>query len=157
MSRANKWGIYACKDGVVVATYVSKSYGNCIIIEHKDGYRTLYGHNSKLLVGDGQEVKKGDFISIMGDTGHGIPKPNKHFHLGLIPPNRPLTNLIDNCINPVPWLTKGGCYPCNTLVSNGFQEDYGSYFHEGIDFSGLEKNVIKDWQLGIKADTRRYY
>lgn len=157
IKRANKWGVYACKDGIIVTAYNSKDYGQTVIIEHADGYRTLYGHNSELLVIDGQSVKKGQQIAVMGDTGLGIPKPNKHGHLGLIPPGRPLTNLRENCINPVSWLVDGGAYPYNTKVTYGFHHCYGSYFHEGIDFSGLERNLIDGWQNGIEARGQRYY
>jgi murein DD-endopeptidase MepM/ murein hydrolase activator NlpD len=155
--RSEKWGVYAAKDGKVVTAYMSKSYGKTVIIDHSDGYRTLYAHNSILIVKTGEVVKKGQLIAMMGSTGWGIPKPNKHGHLGLIPPGRPLTNLKVNCINPVPWLVDGGCYPYNTKVTYGFQHNYGSYFHEGIDFSGLEKNLIKGWKNGIDANTQKYY
>ncbi len=157
MRRLEKWGVYAPKDGRVAVAYVSKDYGNTIIIKYRDGYRTLQGHHEKNLVSDGQYVEKGQLIAIMGNTGKGIPEPNRHGHLGLIPPGRPLTSLVENCINPVPWLVDGGCYPYNTKVTYGFQHDYGSYFHEGIDFSGLEQNVLDGWEDGIEADTQVYY
>ena len=157
MDRFKKWGVYAPKDGKILTAYTSKSYGNTIIIEYPDKYRTLQAHNSILLVKNGELVKKGQLIAMMGNTGYGIPRPNRHGHLGLIPPGRPLTNLIENCINPVPWLVDGGCYPYNTKVTYGFQHDYGDYLHEGVDFSGLEKNLIKGWKHGIEANTQYYY
>jgi hypothetical protein len=157
MNRFKKWGVYAPKDGRVVTAYISKSYGKTIIIGHSDGYRTLLAHNSILLVKTGELVKKGQLIAMMGKSGYGIPKPNKHGHLGLIPPGRPLVDLIINCINPVPWLVDGGCWPYNTKVSNGFHADFGEYYHEGLDASGLEKNLIKGWENGIEANTQYYY
>ncbi len=39
------------------------------MIEHANGYRTLYGHNSKLLVKVGQKVNRGQHIALMGNTG----------------------------------------------------------------------------------------
>jgi len=158
MARKDKWGVYAVKDGIVVASSTSPSdYGNRIYIKYPDGYHSIQAHNDKLLVSAGDTVKKGQLIAIMGKSGRGIPGPNKHGHFGLIPPNRPLSNLKVNCINPVPWLVDGGAYPYNTKVTYGFQHDYGSYFHEGIDFSGLESNLIEGWENGIEADTQRYY
>ena len=156
--RTEKWGIYAPQDGIVSLAYNSKDYGLTVIIEYPCGTRTLHGHNSELKVKTGDKVKREQLIAIMGDTGKGLPKPNKHSHLGCIPKGRPLTNLKDNCINPVPFLIKNNCcYPCNTKVSNTFQEDYGSYLHEGIDFSGLEYNIIDGWEYGIDANTQYYY
>ena len=158
MSRSEKWGIYAPAKGIVALAYNSQDYGLTVIIEYPCGTRTLHGHNSKLLVETGDPVERDQLIAIMGDTGKGIPRPNKHSHLGCIPKGKPLTGLKENCINPVPFLIKNECvYPTNTLVSNGFQEDYGNYLHEGIDFSGLEQNIIKGWERSINANTQIYY
>lgn len=44
-------------------------FGNMIIIDHGNGYRTLYAHISKILVKEGQLVKKGQKIAEVGDTG----------------------------------------------------------------------------------------
>jgi hypothetical protein len=158
MERKEKWGIYAPSDGIVSLVYESNDYGLTVVIEYPCGTKTLQGHNSKILVTEGNRVKKGELIAIMGNTGKGIPKPNRHSHIGVIPKGRPLTNLKVNCINPVPFLIKNNCvYPCNTLVSGAFHECYGDYFHEGIDFSGLTKNLIEGWENGIMANSQRYY
>jgi murein DD-endopeptidase MepM/ murein hydrolase activator NlpD len=154
MKREELWGVYAPKDGIVIAALDNRSeYGNRIYIHHACDYKTILAHNKINLVKSGQTVKKGQLIAIMGSTG----SDNKHGHFGLIPPGRPLEKLKQNCINPVSWLVDGGAYPYNTKVTYGFQHDYGSYFHEGIDFSGLEKNIIDGWEDGIEADTQRYY
>ena len=154
MKRTNKWGIYAPKKGVIKhALKTPSEYGNRIYIMHDDGYVSILAHLREILVGEGQRVAGGDIIGIMGDSG----SDNKHLHFGLIPPMRSLIDLKTNCINPVPWLTNGGHYPCNTKVTYGFQHDYGDYLHEGIDFSGLTKNLIKGWRRGIMANTQRYY
>lgn len=156
--RSEKWGIYAPTNGIVELAYNSSSYGLTVIIKYPCGTRTLHGHNSKLLVETGDPVEKNQLIAIMGDTGNGIPKPNKHSHTGCIPKGRPLNNLIENCINPVPFLIRNKCvYPVNTKVSGAFQEDYGDYFHEGIDHSGLEENLIDGWENGIMANEVKYY
>lgn len=60
---------YASEDGIVVLSKWYSSYGNCVIIDHGNGWQTLYGHASKLLVKQGQQVKKGDVISLVGSTG----------------------------------------------------------------------------------------
>jgi murein DD-endopeptidase MepM/ murein hydrolase activator NlpD len=154
MERKRKWGVYAPKDGIVINALKTESdYGYRIYIRYPDGYASIHAHNKKLLVKEGQAVKQGQLIAIMGDTGVG----ERHGHFGLIPPKTALNNLLENCVNPVPWLVNGGDYPYNTKVSGAFQEWYGSYFHEGIDFSGQEENLINGWKKGLKADKQRYY
>lgn len=44
-------------------------YGNCIILNHGDGYYTLYAHASTILIQPGQVVATGDVIAEVGDTG----------------------------------------------------------------------------------------
>jgi murein DD-endopeptidase MepM/ murein hydrolase activator NlpD len=61
--------IVATADGVISATKRDRFLGNHIIIQHKYGYKTVYGHLSKFYVKPGQEVKKGDIIGAMGNTG----------------------------------------------------------------------------------------
>ncbi len=52
--------ILAADNGKVVAAGTKSDYGNYIIIDHLNGYRTLYGHMSKLLVTKGAIVEKGE-------------------------------------------------------------------------------------------------
>lgn len=61
--------ILAADDGVVIFTGTKSGYGNCIIIDHKNGYETLYGHLSKISVKEGEVVEKGTKIGVMGNTG----------------------------------------------------------------------------------------
>ncbi len=44
-------------------------YGNLIIIKHNETYLSAYGHNRKLLVGEGKTVQQGELIAEMGDSG----------------------------------------------------------------------------------------
>lgn len=46
-----------------------RGYGNLIIIKHGENYLTAYAHNDEILVSNQQEVKKGQPIAKMGDTG----------------------------------------------------------------------------------------
>ena len=48
----------------------SADYGNYIIIEHQNGISTLYAHLDNILLKTGDEVKRGDTIGKMGDTGN---------------------------------------------------------------------------------------
>jgi len=54
------------------AVYVStmRGYGNMVILKHKDDFYTVYAHNKKNLVSDGDNVSKGDVIALVGDTGN---------------------------------------------------------------------------------------
>lgn len=47
-----------------------KEFGNTILIRHEDNIVTVYGHNSKLLVNRGQQVKQGDVIAHSGSSGN---------------------------------------------------------------------------------------
>lgn len=61
--------IHSSADGIVDYSGWLQGYGKTIIINHLNGYSTLYGHNSKLLVQKGTKVKSGQTISLMGSTG----------------------------------------------------------------------------------------
>lgn len=62
--------ILAADSGTVTTTGWDKSgYGNKIVINHNNGYLTLYAHLSRIDVTVGQTVKKGDRIGMMGSTG----------------------------------------------------------------------------------------
>lgn len=63
-------GVVAADAGVVlVPPFMAGGYGNYIIIDHGNGYRTLYGHLNTIYVSSGQTVKRGDLIGKMGSTG----------------------------------------------------------------------------------------
>lgn len=61
--------ILAVASGVVTWSGQRGGYGNLVEINHGDGYATRYAHNSKILVGIGDLVKRGDEIAEMGNTG----------------------------------------------------------------------------------------
>ena len=71
--------VTAFADGVIVAAGDSDSYGKYMIIDHGDGYSTLYAHCSELCMGCGN-VSKGDVIAKVGSTG-AATGPHLHFEL----------------------------------------------------------------------------
>lgn len=85
--------IYATANGVVTIAEFDNSRGNYVVITHGKHYRTLYAHMSSMKTSPGNEVKKGDLIGFVGNTGrstgahlhyevhhHGKPdNPNKYF------------------------------------------------------------------------------
>lgn len=97
--------IVAHSDGKVVFLQTGKknnkgstgneSYGNCIKIMHAGGYCTLYAHLKYVNVKMGENVKKGQIIGYMGDTGNAY---GKHLHFEVWKNNKR--------INPTTYLTK---------------------------------------------------
>jgi len=72
--------IYAADSGTVqIATY-SSSYGNYVVINHGNGYTTLYAHQSSMAVSAGQTVSKGQVIGYVGSTGWSTG-PHLHFEI----------------------------------------------------------------------------
>lgn len=61
--------IYATASGRVSYASFSGGYGWVVIINHGSGIQTLYAHNSKLLVEQGQWVQKGEVIALSGQSG----------------------------------------------------------------------------------------
>ena len=70
--------IVASKGGTVEwAGYDDSGYGNYVIINHGDGYKTLYGHCSSVYVSQGQKVSQGQSIAAIGSTGQSY---GNHLH-----------------------------------------------------------------------------
>ncbi len=65
-------------DGEVSTILWYPSYGNLLIINHYNGYRTVYTHLSEISVTEGQKVNEGDLI---GRSGEAIDGPRLHFEL----------------------------------------------------------------------------
>jgi murein DD-endopeptidase MepM/ murein hydrolase activator NlpD len=72
--------VRAADSGVVVHADWLGGYGKAVIIDHGNGLSTLYGHNSELLVSEGQHVSKGQIISRVGSTGYSTG-PHLHFEV----------------------------------------------------------------------------
>jgi len=72
--------VIAVADGVVTWSADRYGYGMMVEINHGNGYATRYAHNSENLVAVGDEVKKGQAVARMGDTGRATG-PNLHFEV----------------------------------------------------------------------------
>jgi murein DD-endopeptidase MepM/ murein hydrolase activator NlpD len=92
----------AVKEGTpVVATATGKvkfagwdaAFGNLIIIDHGGGFRTVYGHNQKMMVTIDENVYKGDVIALSGNTGRSSAP---HLHYEVIKDEVP--------VDPIPYL-----------------------------------------------------
>ena len=86
--------IVAADGGTVTIAGVNGGYGNCVMIDHGNGYYTLYGHMSSIAVSLGQTVSKGSTIGYVGSTGVSTG-PHLHFEI------RQGTTILD----PENWFT----------------------------------------------------
>lgn len=79
---ANNTGtpIIATADGKIEKTATSSGMGKYITVNHGYGFKTRYGHLSKILVKRGQKVKRGDVIAYMGSTGYSTG-PHLHYEV----------------------------------------------------------------------------
>ncbi|OGN94092.1 MAG: hypothetical protein A2Y88_01780 [Chloroflexi bacterium RBG_13_48_10] len=64
-------GVFASDAGVIVfAGWANGGYGNMVMIDHGNGYQSLYGHLSTVSAGCGQSVYTGSYIGAVGSTGN---------------------------------------------------------------------------------------
>lgn len=89
--------VQAVHAGTVVLSRWYAGYGYAVVIDHGEGVETLYGHNSQLLVSEGEEVTAGDVISRVGNTGYSF---GAHLHFE--------THVNGAPQDPVPWLDDRG-------------------------------------------------
>lgn len=102
--------IHATADGVVVfagQVPIHRSrewwrYGNLVIVENGDGFFTIFGHDDRVEVRPGQQVKRGDLLATVGNTGWGVTSPHVHYEIrrkdaeGTYRPVDPLIYIFDH-------------------------------------------------------------
>lgn len=69
-------------DGTVTRAGWEEGYGYLVEVRHADGFTTRYGHNSALLVYEGQELVQGDPVALVGSTGNSTG-PHSHYEVRL--------------------------------------------------------------------------
>ncbi|MET8308984.1 MULTISPECIES: M23 family metallopeptidase [unclassified Micromonospora] len=84
-------------DGLVTKAGWYGGYGQAVIVQHADGSEAIYGHSSALSVKEGQQVKAGDQLGLVGYTGHSY---GTHLHLEIHVKGQP--------VDPVPFLQERG-------------------------------------------------
>ncbi len=88
--------IYAAADGTVVeACWNSSGYGYVVTIDHGNGMKTRYAHNSQNLVSVGQTVAKGQTIALVGSTGQST---GYHLHFEI--------TINGTYVNPMNYIAK---------------------------------------------------
>ncbi|MBI2848762.1 MAG: M23 family metallopeptidase [Chloroflexi bacterium] len=80
IAAATGTGIMGGDDGTVTFAGWKGNYGLTLVVDHGNGYQTLYAHNSKLLASVGSSVKKGQVIALVGSTGRSTG-PHLHFEI----------------------------------------------------------------------------
>jgi len=87
--------IKAADSGKVTFAGTKNGYGKTVIIDHSNGYQTLYAHLSKITVSKGDIVEKGDQVGVMGSTGNST---GVHLHFEIHKDGEPK--------NPISYLNK---------------------------------------------------
>ena len=89
--------VYAADDGVVLFTVANKAYGNMTVVDHGvidgESVTTMYAHQARFLVKEGERVNKGQAIGLIGSTGYSTG-PHLHFEV----------REAGTVENPMPWL-----------------------------------------------------
>jgi murein DD-endopeptidase MepM/ murein hydrolase activator NlpD len=91
---------YAVMDGVVLKAGPASGFGLAVYIQHANGDVTVYGHMEQILVQEGQVVKAGETIALLGNRGQSTgPHLHLEVHVG---------GLNGQKIDPLPWLREHG-------------------------------------------------
>jgi len=73
--------VKACLDGIVIFSTWTYDYGYVIVVQHNKDIISVYKHNSALLKNEGDLVRAGDPIAIVGNTGKQTSGPHLHFEI----------------------------------------------------------------------------
>ena len=88
--------VYATADGKVTHAADAGNYGNLVIVEHGYGLETRYGHLSAFKIKQGQDVKRGDLLGLVGSTGR---TTGSHLHYE-VRANGRILNPLQLLLNP---------------------------------------------------------
>ena len=88
--------VAAVSDGKIIYSSWFKGYGNMIILDHGSSYYTLYAHLEEVHMDKGAEIKTGDIIATVGDSGS-LTGPNLHFEI----------RHYGKPVDPLEWLKTG--------------------------------------------------
>ena len=72
--------VHAIASGRVVFADWMRGFGNLLIVDHGDGYLTIYGNNESLYKQAGENVKSGEVVAVIGNSG-GNPESGLYFEL----------------------------------------------------------------------------
>lgn len=101
--------VYCVEDGVVHSIQHQHEGGNVIIVKHNNGFFSEYGHLSKVVIREGEKVKRNQHIGNMGNTGFYRNKKGDwvqvpyHLHFGLYKGDT-FSYGVNNWVNPIDYL-----------------------------------------------------
>ncbi len=72
--------VKATGDGIIVHASWNNGYGRCVIVDHGNGYQTWYAHLSEIEVREGQEIRQGEIVGAVGNTGRSTG-PHLHYEV----------------------------------------------------------------------------
>lgn len=103
--------VEAAMDGKVVSTNAGANYGMSVVLDHGNGYQTVYGHLSERLVNLGDTVSKGQKIAKSGNTGNSTG-PHLHYEVRFgqnnpVDPSMLNLAMTANTLNPINIETMG--------------------------------------------------
>lgn len=78
-------------DGIVILAQKNDGYGNVIRIDHKNGYESIYAHLNEIDVIPNQEVKRGELIGTVGNSGR---TTGNHLHYEILYQSKPINPKI---------------------------------------------------------------
>lgn len=147
--------IYAVDDGIVIYNRYQTSGGYVIHIKHDNGYVSEYGHLKKnsQLVHEGDKVKKGQKIALMGGSGN---VTGNHLHFGLYKGSKINYNDKSKFVDPIDYL----CMYDNQISNSKSKSKIK--FHtkhvEGADSEGLNvrnkyNEIVGTYKNGTQLET----
>ncbi len=104
-----KQGVLVTASGVVVEVWIYHPiYGKMVVVDHGNGFETLYAHMSRTYVREGQQVQRGQVIGIMGNTGLSM---GNHLHYEV--------HLDGKLMNPLDYLSSNSILIMNRQQVTG--------------------------------------
>jgi murein DD-endopeptidase MepM/ murein hydrolase activator NlpD len=90
--------ILAIESGEVIYSDRLRGYGNMVVVRHAGGFVSVYAHNERNLVGEGQRVSRGETIARVGSTGR-VTGPHLHFEI----------RRDNQALDPLPYMPRLCC------------------------------------------------
>jgi murein DD-endopeptidase MepM/ murein hydrolase activator NlpD len=88
--------VIATADGIVTFAQAKPGYGQTVILDHGYGLETWYGHAKRILVQEGQKVRRGESIAQLGNSGRSTG-PHLHYEVRINgTPVDPLSYILEN-------------------------------------------------------------
>jgi murein DD-endopeptidase MepM/ murein hydrolase activator NlpD len=101
--------VKAAADGIVTYASWNAGYGRCVVIEHGNNYQTWYGHLSQIDVIEGQEIRQGEILGAVGNSGRST---GSHLHYEVRIGSTP--------VNPYRFLARPSATLQTAAVSSSF-------------------------------------